>query len=304
MRTVNALKFFCENVVFSTIYIPFLIEKVHYRTEPAQNLTFPFGMTHPNALDPIEFGDHIMAQCDHIMKVYETWNAKVRDLHESNSHLYLREIKIPEAQSSERRQRGWLGQENYVRRIDPLPIALEFVDFQLHHGSEVIPSKEALQFQETHTRTYYERRREIEDRERDRIRGVGFGCRRPDGTLVKVNEIPNSSSKKRPQDGLGGERIRNMRMRKDAFRTAQSTRPDHPLSVPMAVRELAGSARRHSKNIPNMRNITDHEATKKRIEKTEMAMQDFMRQSLHHIRELNRQAAVRHGQLESMGIAV
>jgi hypothetical protein len=58
-----------------------------------------------DVLNPIEYGDFLIGECDGLMQRYDDWNAEVRGLHDRNSHLYLQEIRVREAHSESKCRR-------------------------------------------------------------------------------------------------------------------------------------------------------------------------------------------------------
>lgn len=244
--------------------------------------------SYPNCLNPIELGDAITAQCEKVIKRYDDWNATVRTLHDQNTHLYLREIKIHEPPPSERRTTRQF--RTMERPIDPLPITFDQVNHDYKYEFAVIPPPESVKFQQSHTIPHY---REIQSRrQNDRTLQVndvklhGF-----DAVSAHMNAIPNSSSKVGPPSSA---RLRKIRLRNKAFETAQSARGDRPLPVPRELRTMGYEAPPRERPLPAMQAITDHQETKKKIERLEQAMRESLMASSKHLKRLNRRQARAH----------
>ena len=237
---------------------------------------------YPNCLNPIEFGDAITARCEKVLKRYEDWNATVRNLHDQNTHLYLREIKIHEPPPSERRTSRHV--RTIDRPIDPLPIAFDQVNHDYKYEFAVIPPPESVQFQQTHTIPHY---REIQSqRQNDKTLPVNtMRLHGMDAVSAHVNAIPNTSSKVGPPSSA---RLRKIRLRNKAFETAQSSRGDRPLPVPRDLRTMGYESPQRERPFPSMQAITEHRETKKKIEKLELAMRESLMASAKHLKRLNR----------------
>jgi hypothetical protein len=245
-------------------------------------------MRRVNVLDQIEYGDALIARCNGVMEFYDQWNANVREFHKDNSHLYLREIKIREPPPVERKYGSQMLRSDrpYVPRMDPLSVALQETDYQLHYGSQMLPTEESLRFQNTHTMAYYRRQRQTQKPDPS-IQANQVRCHGPDDASARVTEIPNSSSKSGMGDVAKQTRVRNMRIRNEAFRTAQTARPDETIAVPKPVQRLAKSSRSSRDDSSLTKAEIEHRITRQKIEKMEVHIQEILRASAHRIRQLN-----------------
>jgi hypothetical protein len=246
-----------------------------------------------DVLNPIDYGDFLTDKCEGLMQLYDDWNAEVRSLHDRNSHLYFREIRIREPPPSERRMnaRAARALNNYHPPIDPLPAALDQIDFHIQHpDANSLASPDAVRFQSTHTLAHYRERRKHSAPDPsltvDQTRLHG-----PDEVTAHVNEIPNSSSLVGPPDTPANRRIRQMRMRQTAFETAQSARADRPLKVPKEVRAIAYEEPPKPPPFPKLKVFRDHRDTKKKIRQLEAAFRESLASSARRIRNRNIAAA-------------
>lgn len=90
----------------------------------------------PNVFNVIEKNESLLESCAKIINDLEEWNSHLRSLHEQNSHLYLREIKIHEPPSDplERRRNR--------KTIDPLPVTLEELNYDFKYGEfPILPDR-------------------------------------------------------------------------------------------------------------------------------------------------------------------
>jgi hypothetical protein len=258
-----------------------------------------------DALNPIAYGDFLTEQCQEVIQLYDDWNSEVRHLHEQNSHLYFSEIRLREPPPSERRLNARFARnvQHYNPPIDPLPTALEQLDFQIRYSSpNAMISSDAVKFQLTHTISHYRQEREKTAPDPtlfvNQVRLHG-----EDEVTAKVNEIPNTSSLVGSPDTPANRRLRQMRMRKVAFETAQSARHDQPLEVPKKLRDLGYEPPPQTRPFPQLKVFRDHREAKKKITQLEKAFQESLAGSARHIRRLNRAKAARAAQ-GSTGIDV
>lgn len=91
------------------------------------------GASWPNCMNQMELGESISQQCEQLIKHYDDWNATVRGLHDRNSHLYYKEIKIHEPPRVDWRQM----RRQYARK------PMNFVSHgDLPPGYDLIPPSE------------------------------------------------------------------------------------------------------------------------------------------------------------------
>jgi hypothetical protein len=246
-------------------------------------------------LNPIAYGDFLTEECQKAIQVYDDWNSEVRKLHEHNSHLYFSEIRLREPPPNERpfNARFSRNLSHYTPPIDPVPTALEQLDFQIKYSDpDARISEEAIKFQLTHTIAHY--REEQKKREPDPSLLVNqIHLHGADEVTAHMNEIPNSSSIVGSPDMAANRRLRQMRMRRVAFETAQSARGDHPLEVPKELRRLKDGPPAKTRPFPKLKVFRDHRETKKKIAQLEKAYQESLAGSARHIREINRMKAAR-----------
>jgi hypothetical protein len=246
-------------------------------------------------LNPLAYGDFLIDECQGVFQLYDDWNAEVRELHEQNSHLYFAEIRLREPPPSERRMNARFSRsiKNYNPPIDPLPTALEQLDFQIRYSSpNAMISAPAIKFQSTHTIAHY-REEQKKLRPDPNLLVNQVRLHGEDEVTAQINEIPNTSSLVGSADTPGNRRARQMRMRKVAFETAQSARGDRPLKVPKDLRELGYEAPPKARPFPKLKVFRDHTETKKKIAQLEKAFQESLAGSARHIREINRARATR-----------
>jgi septal ring factor EnvC (AmiA/AmiB activator) len=122
-----------------------------------------------------------------------------------------------------------------------------------------------------------------------------------DEVTAHINEIPNTSSLVGSPDTPANRRLRQMRMRRVAFETAQSARRDRPLEVPKELQRMGYEPPARSRPFPQLKVFRDHRETKKKIAQLEKAVQESLAGSARHIREINRARAAREAE-ERTGI--
>ncbi|OHT14219.1 hypothetical protein TRFO_15520 [Tritrichomonas foetus] len=235
----------------------------------------------PDVFNIIEKNDALLEDCGKVIQKFEDWNAYLRSLHEQNSHLYLREIRIhePPPNSIDSRFRR--------KPIDPLPITLEQLDYDLKYENVPFPPADVIKEHSARTVRYYrrvqERTKPDPDIEVNRIRIKG-----PGSCSARVNEIPNSVSRAPRHFSDKYEKKRNIKLRQRSFRTAQSARGDKPIKIPKDLRKMEYKHRAKSGHFPACNAISDHQETKLKIEKLEQQFQDTMQRAVIHIKKLNR----------------
>jgi hypothetical protein len=246
-----------------------------------------------DVLNQIEYGDFLIDECDGLIQRYDDWNAEVRSLHDRNSHLYFREIRIHEPPPCERRTnvRASRTLTNCDAPIDPLPVTLDQIDFHIQHSDvNSLAPTEVVRFRSNHTVAHYRERRKHSGPDPsltvNQIRLHG-----PDEVTAHVNEIPNLSSQVGSDDAPANRRIRQMRMRQTAFETAQSARADRPLKIPKELRAIAFEEPPKTPPFPKLKVFRDHRETKKKIQQLETAFHESLASSARRIRNRNIAAA-------------
>lgn len=254
----------------------------------------------PNVLDPIEFGDSLLGNCANLIRRYDEWNENVRSLHEQNSHLYLREIRIREPPSARRRYHGRFhhNDREFNPPIDPLPVTLEHVNYEFQYQWAIVPPPEAVQFQTTKTISYYKKQRK--DLKPDPNISVNqIRLHGPDETTPHVNPIPNSSSNVGSIDTDRVLRKRNLRMRDTAFKTAQSARSDYGLKLPNDLKHLSYKPPPRSPRFPRVKAIKDHEEAKLHVDKMQKSIEENLALSSRRIRRKNHELVRRKHQQQN-----
>jgi hypothetical protein len=245
-----------------------------------------------NALDMVEFGEALITRGEEVMGLFDAWNAEIRALHDRNSHLYLRELRIREPPASERRMqaRSARSPQSYQLPVDPLSTTLDQINFELRTDVCGVEDPEVLKFQRSKTFSHYRdlRAKTLPD---PTVRVNQIRTRGPDDASAHVNEIPNSGSKVGPPDTPSRMRLRKLRMRDTAFQTAQSARGDRPLTVPVEVKRTIGRPRVEERPLPKLLAFQMHRETKAKIAKLEKALHDSLVVSAAHIRRMNDEAA-------------
>jgi hypothetical protein len=248
----------------------------------------------PDPFNPISYGDFLTEQCQEVIQLYDNWNDEVRRLHEQNSHLYLSEIRLREP-PHERRLNARFSRniQHYDPPVDPLPTTLDQLDFQVEfsNANDMI-SAAAIKFQLTHTISHYRDERKITAPDPTLLVNQ-VHLHGEDEVSARINEIPNMSSLVGSPDTPANRRIRQMRMHRVAFETAQSARRDKPLEVPKKLRDSGYEPPSRSKPFPKLKVFRDHRETKKKIAQLEKAFQESLAGSARHIRRINQVKAAR-----------
>lgn len=235
-----------------------------------------------NCMNVIQYGDLLTSECEKTMQSYDAWNAEVAELHEQNSHLYFREIKIREPPPSEKRS-GVRSLCNIKPMIDPLLVAMDQLDNEYRREDQDLLNQENMMFERVRNISYYKRQK-VEQKNDRSLRVNQFRMRDPDAPTPRVNAIPNSSRTCSEPTNMTKRRIN---MRAKAFETAQSARGDKPISVPPEIRRIAYKKPKKEKKFPNVKAIADHRETKKKIEQLEVQLKENMRVSARYIRRIN-----------------
>jgi hypothetical protein len=116
-------------------------------------------------LNPITHRDNLAEECQKAIQVYDNWNAEVRNLREQNSHLILCEIRLREPQANERRPNARFSRNltHYTPPLDPLPVVLDQLDFQVKYSApDAMVSEQAIKFQLSHTVANYREQQKSE----------------------------------------------------------------------------------------------------------------------------------------------
>lgn len=143
----------------------------------------------PNVFNIIEKNDILLDDCNQILNNLEEWNKNLRALHDQNSHLYLREIKIQEPPKKYSPRLN----KHQKKTIDPLPIALEQLDYDFKYGNTIFPPAEAIQQHNQKTVTHY-KRKQFNSKPDPQLEVNQIKIKGPDSCSARVNEIPNSIS--------------------------------------------------------------------------------------------------------------
>lgn len=230
----------------------------------------------PHMQKTLQYHDMILEQCGSVIKQFDSFNEEVNKLHEQNSHLYMRPIKIHEPPKS------LLSQTYSPRRgrsIDPLPIALEHISNDCKYEGETSMPSEALEFRSQRTVSYYRR---IQKRQDDLSQTV------PPGN-PRINQIPNTSSNvDNPKRIETQRRSRRLKMRQSQFESAQLSRPRYEKTVPRDFKTISEKPVAEGFQFPNLLCLVEHKETKRKIEQLEDQFQKSMRKSLVRIHRICR----------------
>lgn len=334
--------------------------------------------TTPNVFDVIEKNESLLESCSKIINDLEEWNSYLRSLHEQNSHLYLREIKIHEPPSDP------LERMRNRKTIDPLPVTLEELNYDFKYGefpilpdkvikernskniqhykrvqlnSKPDPNLEINQIKITEPNSFSAvpnppstRRKNPRNRRFNNIDQMyeHLNGKSPRNShRISVHKVPASNKTKNQNqindfeannnrtkfefpslqlnllnnknnenidnhsesdanyynfdicnhdssDSLARKK-RKLRLQKKSIQTAQSFRRDRSISVPHKLHAMEYKSQSSRNRFPSCQSITDHNETKKKIEKLEVKFQETMEKAVRHIQKLNRQMDKKYG---------
>lgn len=349
--------------------------------------------TTPNVFDVIGKNDYFLEGCTKVINDLEEWNSYLRSLHEQNSHLYLRELKIHEPPSDpfERRRKK--------KTIDPLPVTLEELNFDFKYGEYPLLPDRVIKERDSKNIQHYKRLQmntnpdptleinQIKITEPNSFSAIpnppSARRKNPRNNQIKnvlndnnylnnADQIYDNLNKKSPRnsnrinvkkvystnqnnnkssqinnyditepndqniiskcefpslvhndinktynidkmnenkhniynnfdicnhdssDSLASKK-RKLRLQKKTIQTAQSSRRDRSISVPHKLHAMEYKTQPKSSRFPANQSITDHQATKLKIEKLEIRFQETMEKAVRHIQKLNRQMDKKYG---------
>lgn len=212
-----------------------------------------------------EYYDYITKQCELTINQYMKINQEVEELHEQNSHLYLKTIRIhePPLKNQSPRHTKNYSKLNSNDQFDPLPMTLEMIDFEYKYEDITVPPKEAVTFRSSHTIPYYQNLQKCYT-----SRPFVPPLSRNDSETNHARPIPNLSASPRLEKVRKKEMVRKLKMRNSISESARISRHDQSIPLPHSIAKQNNNKHSSQPHYKKVLALIEHDETKRKIERS------------------------------------